>query len=63
MDGVAIAITLGFCVFNFHKIVIKLKVRQVFIWLFYVLAFICLSCWEVTSIAQTVKPETRYLVF
>lgn len=63
VDAVAIVFTLAFSLFNFYKIVIKQKMHSFFIWAFYLLVIFCLASWEITAIAQAVKPDTRYLVF
>ena len=63
IDAIFILFVIVIACYNVYKFIYKAKIRQFFIIVFYVLALFCLVSWEVTAVAQTIDPDTRYLVF
>ena len=63
INVVWLALALCMTLYNVIFFIFKAKIRNTFIILFYILVIICLVCWEITAVQQTVNPDARYLVF
>jgi len=62
-DAVLIGLTFVVAIHNIVRYIYMNKMTHFFILAFYILALICLVAYEITAIAQSIKPTTRYLVF